>query len=270
MTQPSVPLAAAPPQLPASGGEPAGDVRVTSTFRGQPPARQRVADHVFEALARAILNAELRPGEPVPTQRDLAQQFNVSALIVRQAIHRLEDLKLVRVRQGSATIVLDPNESSDIRLIQLRMELAEPGAPLSLAAWENQLLFVVPMLALAERRITEQELELLRQLSQRVSEAKDPAVQQRLRFEFWGHIADATRNPLFQQQVRWWSSLASELRTRGGGMRPPNVKLERSLYDGVIEALASRKGAVQHYLDTIRPVLDWMDAAREKAHKAAR
>ena len=93
--------------------------------------RQRVADHVFDSLARAILNGELKPDEPLATQRDLAKQFNVSALVVRQAIHRLEDLGLVRVRQGSATIVLDPNESTDIRLIQLQMELAEPGPEIS-------------------------------------------------------------------------------------------------------------------------------------------
>src|SRR5690349_12545600 len=126
------------------------------TFRGAPPLRQRVADHVFDSLARAILNGELKPDEPLATQRDLAKQFGVSALVVRQAIHRLEDLGLVRVRQGSATIVLDPNESTDIRLIQLRMELSEPGPLMSTAAIENQSLFMVPILILAERRITDQ------------------------------------------------------------------------------------------------------------------
>jgi DNA-binding FadR family transcriptional regulator len=266
MTQPNLPLVAQGPERPAPDRE---GVRVT-TFRGQPPARQRVADHVFDALARAILGGEIKPGEPVPTQRDLAQQFNVSALIVRQAIHRLEDLKLVRVRQGSATIVLDPNESSDIRLIQLRMELAEPGAALSLSAWENQLLFVVPMLALAERRITDQEIEDLRHLAKRIVETNEAADTQRLRFEFWALIATATRNPLFQQQVRWWSALASEKNVRGAAVRPPNVKRETGLYSGVIKALESREGAVQHYLDTIRPVLDFMDKARDKARNAPR
>ena len=96
---------------------PAASRRKTSTaarFHVEPPARLRVADHVFETLARAILNGELTPGEPLATQRDLAQQFNISALVVRQAIHRLEDLGLVRVKQGSTTIVLDPNQSADI------------------------------------------------------------------------------------------------------------------------------------------------------------
>jgi DNA-binding FadR family transcriptional regulator len=260
-----------PSALP-SAVKPSADVDVArSQFRGQPPARQRVADHVFESLARAILGGELKPGDPVPTQRDLASQFNVSALVVRQAIHRLEDLKLVRVRQGSATIVLDPNESSDIRLIQLQMELAEPGAALSLSAWENQMLFMVPLLALAERRIEEQELAVLRYLVQSVSTASTSEAGQRFRLEFWGQIARATRNPLFLQQMRWWTSLAGELQTRGGGAgaRRPNVQLEVSLYERLIAALEARKGAVQIYLDGLRPVLDWMDAARVKAASRA-
>lgn len=263
MTEPESPAAGAAPPPPTAAA-----ARVP-TFRGQPPTRQRVADHVFESLARAILGREIKPGEPVPTQRDLAQQFNVSALVVRQAIHRLEDLGLVRVRQGSATIVLDPHESSDIRLIQLQMELAEPGAPLALAAWENQALFLVTLLALAERRITEHELELLRALVESVPPQPTPAETQRFRMEFWGQIASATRNPLFQQQVRWWSALALEISKRGGPPRFPAFKSDGGLYERLIAALAARKGSVQIYLDGIRPLLDWIDAARDKAAKKA-
>ena len=64
----------------------------TGSFQVEPPVRQRVADHVFETLARAIFNKELKPGEPLPTQRELAKRFKISALVVRQAIHRLEDM----------------------------------------------------------------------------------------------------------------------------------------------------------------------------------
>ncbi len=259
-TESPVPVSAAPADPPTR----------VPTFRGQPPTRQRVADHVFESLARAILTHEIKPGEPVPTQRDLAQQFNVSALVVRQAIHRLEDLGLVRVRQGSATIVLDPHESSDIRLIQLQMELAEPGAPLALAAWENQSLFLVTLLALAERRITEEELAVLRELVRTSGNAQTPAEVQRFRMEFWGLIATSTRNPLFQQQVRWWSALAAEISKRGGPPRYPAFRSDNGLHERLVAALAARQGSVQIYLDGIRPLLDWIDAARDKAKKAGR
>lgn len=225
----------------------------------EPPARLRVADHVFETLARAILNGELKAGEPLATQRDLAQQFNISALVVRQAIHRLEDLGLVRVKQGSTTIVLDPNESADIRLIQLRMELAEPGLGLSSAALENQALFIVPMLVLAERRMSSEELARLDALVAELPQSPSGDEMRVFRVAYWGAISLSTRNPLFQQQVRWWSTLVAQLDQRGRVMRLPSQPLNLEMYRNLNRALRERKGAVQVYLESLAPFLQRMD-----------
>jgi DNA-binding FadR family transcriptional regulator len=242
-----------------------------STFRGAPPVRQRVADHVFDSLARAILSGELRPEQPLATQRDLAKQFSVSALVVRQAIHRLEDLGLVRVRQGSATIVLDPNESTDIRLIQLRMELAEPGPALSTAAIENQTLFLIPILMLAERRITDQEIGVLTYLIDTMKDKPAPADVRRFRIEWWRLISKATRNALFQQQIRWWSTLVGELDQRGMKMRAPAGAFNADFYRKLLHALSEHKGAVELFTESvIKPLLDWSDAERAKIKTPAR
>jgi len=234
-------------------------VKHDGRFRVEPPARLRVADHVFETLARAILNGELPPGEPLATQRDLAQQFNISALVVRQAIHRLEDLGLVRVKQGSTTIVLDPNQSADIRLIQLRMELAEPGPGLSGAALENQALFVVPMLVLAERRMTLQEHEQLDQLVAELPASPNPEELRAFRVAYWSVISKGTRNPLFQQQVRWWSTLVAQLDRRGQAMRLPSQPLNLTRYQKLNRALRQGEGAVVIYLESLHPFLQQMD-----------
>jgi DNA-binding FadR family transcriptional regulator len=234
----------------------------SGAFRAEPPTRQRVADHVFESLARAILNGDLKPTEPLPTQRDLAKQFNVSALIVRQAIHRLEDLGLVRVRQGSTTIVLDPAESKDIRLIQMQMELAEPGHSMATAALEMQALFLVPLLALAERRITPEELAVLQYLVDNL--ADKPTVEQarRFRIEYFRQIAKATRNPLYLTQVRWWASMVSDLERQGRAMQAPARRLSVEYFRRLNTALAAGRGTPQMHLEMVRPLLDWADSQR--------
>jgi DNA-binding FadR family transcriptional regulator len=242
----------------------------TGSFRAQPPARQRVADYVFESLARAILKHELKPGEPLATQRDLAKQFNVSALVVRQAIHRLEDLGLVRVRQGSSTIVLDPEESTDIRLIQLQFELSVLGPGLATAALELQSLFLVPLLALAERRITSEELAVLNYLID--SLPPEPSLEQsnQFRVQFFRQVAKATRNELHQQQVRWWGSMARELERRGHAMRAPVRKLNVDFFRQLVRALGEGQGTPQLYLELTRPLLDWADAQRGYGKDAAK
>jgi GntR family transcriptional repressor for pyruvate dehydrogenase complex len=234
----------------------------SGAFRAEPPARQRVADHVFESLARAILAGELKPGEPLPTQRDLAKQFNVSALIVRQAIHRLEDLGLVRVRQGSTTIVLDPAASKDIRLIQMQLELAEPGHGLATAALELQALFLVPLLALAERRITAEELAVLQYLVDNLSEKPTGEQARRFRIEYFRVIAKATRNPLYLTQVSWWSTMITDLERQGRNMHAPARRLNLEFFRKLNAALAAGRGAPQLHLELTRPLLDWADAQR--------
>jgi GntR family transcriptional repressor for pyruvate dehydrogenase complex len=209
-------------------------------------------------LVKAILTGELKPGAPVPTQRDLAGQFGVSALVVRQAIHRLEDLGLVRVRQGSTTIVLDPADAKDIRLIQLQMELADPGPTLSAAAFENQALFMLPLLVLAERRVTDKEIGVLNYLIDQLGETPSVDEGRRFRIEFWRLISKATRNPLFQQQVRWWSSMVAELDRRGTAQRIPG-RLDLGFYRRLIAGLAAHAGVVPVYLEWVKPLLEWVD-----------
>jgi DNA-binding FadR family transcriptional regulator len=235
-----------------------------SEFRGQPAVRQRVADHVFESLVKGILAGELKPESQLPTQRELAQQFNVSALVVRQAVHRLEDLGLVRVRQGSPTIVLDPEESTDIRLIQLQMQLSETGSELSRAAIENQLLFVLPLLTLAERRITEQEIVVLNHMIDSAGGDATSVDVSNFRVAFWRQIARATRNRLFQQQVRWWTSFVSRVESPGASRLNQISKLEQELYRRMTAALAAKQGTVAIYLAGIKPLLDIFDARRAK------
>ena len=92
----------------------------------QPVLRGHAADTIFEQLAAAILTGGLAPGAPLPPERILGEQFGVSRMVLRQAVHRLADVGLVRVRQGGATLVLDPGEAGDIRLIGLYYAL-DPG-----------------------------------------------------------------------------------------------------------------------------------------------
>ena len=76
---------------------------VTST----PVVWRHVADAVFEQLAASILSGELPAGASLPPEKQLASRFDVSRLIVRQAVHRLASIGLLRARQGGATLVLD-------------------------------------------------------------------------------------------------------------------------------------------------------------------
>ena len=232
-----------------------------SSFQAQPAARMRAADYVFETLSRAILMGELVPGSVLATQRALSQQFGVSPLVVRQATHRLEELGLVRVRQGSTTIVLDPSEAADLRLTQLQLELATPGDRLSLAARETQSLSTLPLLILAERRIQEDELEELETLVESMPEQPSSREQSLFRRNFWGIVARATRNPILEHQIRWWARVMQELEGRSPGTLEATAAslAPRSTYRGLVRALRRKRGTVDYWMKVIEPLFDWSE-----------
>lgn len=221
------------------------------------PPRVRVADRVFEALLGAILRGELEPGEPVPTQRALSREFGVSPLVVRQAIHRLEELELVRVRQGSPTIVLDPNQAADVRLIQLQLEAATPGDALALAGLENRALSALPLLVLASRRITDEELLELDDLVAGLGD--NPSARQLEEFEtlYWTAVANATRNPLMQHQVRWWFHTLPGLRKSTTGQ----VEwVPAPLYRKLNDSMRARAAILESWLALLRQLFEWTEA----------
>jgi DNA-binding FadR family transcriptional regulator len=229
-----------------------------SAFQPAPAHRSRVADQVFEALLRAILCGELKPGEAVPTQRGLSVQFGVSPLVVRQAIHRLEELQLVRVRQGSTTIVLDPNEASDVRLIELQLAVATPGDALALAGIENRTLSALPLIVLAERRITDATLDEIEVELEKLAAIPTPTPKEMQQFQafFWLKIAEAGCNPLLRHQLRWWIRTVSRLRTRDSYGLPASPV---SFYRDLTAAFRRRSGAVALFLERINTVCDWLE-----------
>src|SRR5512138_2172465 len=85
-----------------------------------------LANLVFDQLAAEILSGQLEPGSVLSSEGELAEQFGLSRLTVRQALHRLADLGLIMLRQGSPTRVGDPSQADDIRLLDLFYRLA-PG-----------------------------------------------------------------------------------------------------------------------------------------------
>jgi GntR family transcriptional repressor for pyruvate dehydrogenase complex len=67
-----------------------------------------VSDQVFEQLREAIFRGELKPGEKVLPERELAAALNVSRTTIRDAINKLVVLGLLEHQQGQGTFVRSP------------------------------------------------------------------------------------------------------------------------------------------------------------------
>jgi GntR family transcriptional repressor for pyruvate dehydrogenase complex len=73
--------------------------------------KNKVYEEVAKQIERLIVK-KLKPGDKLPSERELAEMLQVSRSSIRDAIRGLELVGLVEPRQGAGTIVREPSQSS--------------------------------------------------------------------------------------------------------------------------------------------------------------
>lgn len=74
-----------------------------------------VAQDVEAKLLDDILRGQYRPGERLPSERDLAARFDASRGVVREALKKLEQLGLADIRPGGVRVV--PIEEATLEVL---------------------------------------------------------------------------------------------------------------------------------------------------------
>ena len=70
--------------------------------RFKPIRQSRISEEVAEQLKQSILLGQFKTGEKLPSERKLAEEFEVSRVAVREALRALGNSGFVSTRQGSA------------------------------------------------------------------------------------------------------------------------------------------------------------------------
>jgi len=115
---------------------PVSGIRYTSGVTPlMPVAVEQISARVFETLERAIVECTIEPGS-VLSDRQLAEELDVSRTPVRDALRQLESTGLVerRGRVGWAVTTVDVRDVDE--LFELRC-LLEPAGLVRIAAWDD-------------------------------------------------------------------------------------------------------------------------------------
>jgi DNA-binding FadR family transcriptional regulator len=93
------------------------------------PALPNRAASVLEALRDEILTGQYRPGERLPSERELAARFETSRGAVREALKKLEQLGIAAIHPGGVRV--QPLEAASLDVIGPLLDLQEvPDAAL--------------------------------------------------------------------------------------------------------------------------------------------
>lgn len=122
--------------------------------------RSRV-EEVTAVLTEEILHGQYRPGERLPSERDLAARFEVNRGAVRESLKKLEQLGIAVIRRGGVRVV--PLEEATLEILGHLMSLNDLPNPKLV----EQLFEVVgAMMALSARsaieKATDEQIENIR------------------------------------------------------------------------------------------------------------
>src|SRR2546427_12944033 len=81
---------------------PLGDKPVYKAVR-----TSRLYEQIVQQIEESILKGALKPGDQLPAERELAQQFGVSRTAVREAVKTLRAKRLGEAYLGRGTFVTD-------------------------------------------------------------------------------------------------------------------------------------------------------------------
>jgi GntR family transcriptional regulator, hexuronate regulon transcriptional repressor len=149
------------------------------------PPVQKLYQQIARQIAAAIAAGRYAPGDKLPSERELADDFGVSRPTIRDAMIALEFQGLVEARQGSGVYVNaaleNPQDTTESEVSALELT-------------EARRLFEGEACALAAAIIRDEQLALLDRLATDMAGNGAPEEIERLEQEFHLAIARATGN----------------------------------------------------------------------------
>jgi DNA-binding FadR family transcriptional regulator len=167
-----------------------------------PITRRLVADDVFEQLLDEVVDGSLGPGDPLPSERRLAELLGVSRPAVREALQRMSATRLVDVRHGGATTVRDFQQYAGLDLLpRLLVRNGELDPDVARSIVEARFAIAPGMVRLATRRARRAPttaVEALHTAVDALEAAEGPVDRQRAALAYWDKVVDLADSLVFR------------------------------------------------------------------------
>jgi GntR family transcriptional regulator, transcriptional repressor for pyruvate dehydrogenase complex len=167
----------------------------------------KLSDRVALHVAREIVRGDLKPGDRLTSEPELAALLGVSKPVVRESLRDLASLGLIRVQHGKRTTVQEPSEWNVLDpLLQDAFQLEGRGAELALQLYELRLILETNSAARAAARATPEQVAELSMLAGQLREiaitSADADEFLRIDRAFHDAVARASANEALRQVIR--------------------------------------------------------------------
>jgi GntR family transcriptional regulator, transcriptional repressor for pyruvate dehydrogenase complex len=184
-----------------------------------PVRTRRVYQEICSQVRRRLARGQLKPGDKLPPERDLAIELGVSRGAVREALRSLENAGVVALRSGSrgGAFIREGDPSSLTQPLGDLMALGQLSGD-GLVEARMQINDITVRLACARR--TQGDLDALRACIESIEDSSDTPAALATQAKFLQRIAAASGSPL-------WSALVESLESLAGARdQLPEVQVE--------------------------------------------
>lgn len=211
-----------------------------------PPALDTLSREITRKLTRRIVDEVYPPGSKLPTERELAAEFDVTRHVVREALKRLEALGLVTIRQGSGIQVQDLRLTGGLEIARTLLQREDGSLDMGFLAdmldFRAQIGQTIVKLA-AENR-TDEQLARMRELTlERRKYFTDSKKLNEINAALFRVFAEATHNRIYQMVLNTVGRVVVELRASIEIPEEVVAQVQR-LIEQTVEAVEQRDGEV--------------------------
>ena len=167
----------------------------------------RAYEVVIEAIKKKIKNGEIKKGEKLRPEREIAEDLGVSRASVREAVRALDVIGLIESRQGAGNYIKETFEESLIQPLSV-MFLLEQNDFTEI----NEFRFILESQAavLAAERIDEKDIKKLEELIDEMSKTSDEEKNVEIDRQLHYIIDNASKNRVISSILAVISELIDE------------------------------------------------------------
>jgi GntR family transcriptional repressor for pyruvate dehydrogenase complex len=224
-------------------------------------SRQRLSEQVADQLREMVFSHQLRPGDRLPSERELAEHLGISRAIVREAVKLLEQQGLLSVEVGRGTFVTQVEPEDFIHALKLLMTQSTDESAFD-HVYEIRCMIEIESARRAAERATDADISALeRHLEAMIASVDDLAGFADADTAWHQALAAATHNPLFLTLLLPITQLLRQIQrqaSRATGGRADAIRYHTQVIDAVrrrdaqasAEIMRAHLASVLHHLNT--------------------
>ena len=237
----------------------------TTNFKFEPIQKNSIVVELTKSLLKFIFSGSIRPGDKLPTERQLQEALGVSRSAIREALKALTVLGIVEVRQGDGTYLRKLDSALLTQTIEWGLLLGERQM-MDIIEARKEIEIILAKYAAIRR--TPEELE---ELSEILAKLENCSIEDFVELDILFHLSlakmaknTALRGILsnIQSLLRTWIKCVIEAAGETGFSYRFHYKIYQAVAEG--NPNAAMTAMEEHMLDATERLIIEIEKAREE------